>query len=126
MSENEQGAVEQAEARRWSQARIWVIMCAATVFMTTLYSYDIAKLLPKIEVAVPPFRWLAISSVFMSLLVAACFERLRKIEGLSRWKLWLYRGVTAGIIVLSLWFSVSKVIFGGMENGRFSTHRELR
>ena len=54
-------------------------MCAATVFMTTLYSYDIAKLLPKIEVAVPPFRWLAISSVFMSLFVAACFERFAKL-----------------------------------------------
>lgn len=44
---NEQGAVEQAEARLWSQARIWIIMCAATVFMTTGYSYDIGKLFLK-------------------------------------------------------------------------------
>ncbi len=112
---NERGVVEPW----WSQARIWLIMCAATVFMTTFYSYDIGKLLPKIEVAVPPFRWLSISSVFMSLLVAACFECLRKIEGLAQWKLWLYRGVTAGIIVFSLWLSVSKVIPGAVKNPAF-------
>ena len=116
---NEQGVNEQADARLWSQAHIWLIMCAVTVFMTTLYSYDISKLLPKIEIAVPPWRWLSISAVFMSLLVAACFERLRKIEGLSQWKLWLYRGVTAGIIVWSLWFSVSKVIVGALVNPAF-------
>ena len=107
------------ETRALSQVRIWIIMCGATLFMTTAYSYDISKLLPKIEVTVPPFRWMAISAVFTSLLVAACVDYLRKVEGLARWRLWVYRGTAGAVIALSLWLTFSKVIYGALENPTF-------
>ncbi|MGA9770336.1 MAG: 6-pyruvoyl-tetrahydropterin synthase-related protein [Blastocatellia bacterium] len=107
------------ETQALSQVRIWIIMCGAALFMTTAYSYDISKLLPKIEVTVPPFRWMAISAVFTSLLVAACVDCLRRVEGLARWRLWAYRGVVGAVIALSLWLTFSKVIYGALENPTF-------
>lgn len=113
----EQAATNKTQAL--PQVRIWIIMCGATLFMTTAYSYDISKLLPKIEVTVPPFRWMAISAVFTSLLVAACVDCLSKVDGLSRWRLWAYRGVAGAVIALSLWLTFSKVIPGALEKSTF-------
>jgi hypothetical protein len=110
---------EQSAKSKLTQVRIWVIMCGATLFMTTAYSYDIAKLLPKIEVTVPPFRWMAISAVFTSLLVATCVDCLSKADGISRWRLWAYRGIAGAVIVLSLWLTFSKVIPGALEKSTF-------
>src|SRR6202000_42272 len=58
------------EARR-SQISLWMILCGGTLFMTTVFSYDIGRWLPKLEITVPPFRWLGISMVFSALIMAA-------------------------------------------------------
>jgi 6-pyruvoyl-tetrahydropterin synthase-like protein len=101
------------------QQSLWIIMCGVALFMTTAFSYDISILLPKIEIAVPPFRWLAISSVFTALLIAASVDRLMKGEGLERWRLWAYRGMTGTIVALNLFYCVEVVISDALANPAF-------
>lgn len=107
------------ETRARRQVGLWLVMCGATLFMATAFSYDISKLLPKIEITVPPFRWLAISSVFTALLVAACADRLMKGEEFGRWRLWAYRGVAGAVIVLNIWFSARSVMSEALANPTF-------
>jgi hypothetical protein len=101
------------------QQGLWIIMCGVALFMTTAFSYDLSILLPKIEIAVPPFRWLAISSVFTALLIAAVADRLMNGEGLKRLRLWAYRGMTVAIIALNLFFCVEVVISSALANPTF-------
>lgn len=109
----------ESETRRQRQVWLWIICCGASLFMTTAFSYDISVLLPKIEITVPPFRWLAISSVFISLLVAACADRLMKSEELTRSRLWAYRGLMVAILALNLFFCVRVVIITALANPTF-------
>ena len=56
---------------QWSPLGMWVTMGIATAFMSTSFSIYISRLLPKIQVTVPAWRWLAIAGMFTSLIVAA-------------------------------------------------------
>ena len=97
------------------QTRLWVILCAATIFMTTSYSYYVSVLIPKIQIAVPPFRWLAISCLFMALLVAACVDRLKHSLKLQPRKAMVYSLVLGAALALNFWVSVKGTIIGALS-----------
>lgn len=91
------------QMRSYSQTRNWIILGFSTLFMTTTFSIYISKLIPKIQVAVPPFRWLAIASVFASLSAAAIIEYLsRPLKVATVWA-WVYRAAIASAIILNVW-----------------------
>ncbi len=114
------GPVDSAKRQQeLRQQWLWLIMCGVALFMTTAFSYDISILLPKIEITVPPFRWLAISSVFTALLIAACADWLMKGDELARSRLWTHRGMIAAIVALNLFFCVKVVIGDALANPAF-------
>jgi hypothetical protein len=106
------------EARRL-QIGLWLLVGGASLFMTTSFSYDIGRWLPKIELTVPPFRWLAVGTMFGALLAGAGIERLRRGEGFSPRQLWALRAAFGLVVALNLWVSYSGVIGGALKNGGF-------
>src|SRR6185295_13665361 len=73
-------AGDSTTAARRLQIGLWLMVGGASLFMTTAFSYDIGRWLPKIELTVPPFRWLAVGTMFGALLTGAAIERLRRGE----------------------------------------------
>lgn len=100
----------------WSPTSMWMVMGVATVFMCTSFSIYVSKLLPRIQVAVPAWRWLAPASAFTALLVAACVDRLGKGSQLSWRRLWGHRVLLGGAIALAVWVSVHGIIVGSFSN----------
>ncbi|HSB10359.1 MAG TPA: 6-pyruvoyl-tetrahydropterin synthase-related protein [Blastocatellia bacterium] len=100
----------------WSPTSMWMVMGLATVFMCTSFSIYVSKLLPKIQVAVPAWRWLVLASVFTALLIGACVDRLGKNSELNWRTLWGYRVLLGGAVTLALWVSVHGIIVGAMSN----------
>ena len=97
------------------QTRLWLILGIATPFMATSFSIYISRLIPKIQIAVPPFRWLAISSVFTSLLIAATIDCLAK-EGTFRHRYELaYKTALVLVIALNVWLTAHGIIFGALS-----------
>lgn len=98
------------------QTRIWVILGIASIFMTSDLSIYISRLIPKIQLAVPPFRWLAIASLFLALLIAACVDRLHGLQ-VSKPKLLLACRIAVGAaIALNLWLTVHGVMIRALAN----------
>jgi hypothetical protein len=112
------GEAARARIQSYSQTRNWIILGFAAVFMSTSFSIYISKLIPRIQVAVPPFRWLAIASVFASLSVAAIIEYLRgPLNKASVWA-WVYRAAIAAAIILNVW-TAAGVIRGAFSNATY-------
>src|SRR5262249_54266237 len=103
---------KEKEVSGFTWDRMWVIMSIFALFMCNALSYDISRLLPKIQAAVPPFRWLAVAALFSSLLFAAVVERWRS----SDLRL-LARVALVVIVGLNLWLSVSKSVVSALKNG---------
>lgn len=108
----------------WAPTRMWVVMGAVTLFMCTSLSIYLSKLIPKIDVAVPAWRWLVIASVFTSLLVAASIDRLRKSSGLSPQMLWGCRFLLGAAIVFNLWITINGTMLGALENSTYHPKAE--
>lgn len=92
------------------QEGLWVVMALLTMVMVTKISYPVSVLIPKIEVAVPPFRWLLIASVFTSFLIAAALQRLLKLENSRAYLLWIFRVAIVATLALNLWLTFQGVI----------------
>jgi 4-amino-4-deoxy-L-arabinose transferase-like glycosyltransferase len=92
--------------------RMWLVMGGVALFMCTSLSYDVSVLLPKIEVAVPPFRWLAVSSLFSGLLVALSIQHFR--DGTAR--VWPSMAV-AIVVALNLWLSIGEATLKQVKVG---------
>ncbi|HKP12123.1 MAG TPA: 6-pyruvoyl-tetrahydropterin synthase-related protein [Blastocatellia bacterium] len=108
------------EAARRLQISLWLLVGGASLFMTTAFSYDIGRWLPKIELTVPPFRWLAVGTLFGAMLAGAAIERLRKGEGFSPRQLLAWRVAFGLVIALNLWVTFSGVIGNALKNPTFS------
>jgi hypothetical protein len=91
-------------------------MAAATTFMSTSFSIYISKLLPKIQIATFPWRWLAISSLFTALVVGAAIDRLHERSELTVIRRWTYGAAIAAIIGWNLTVTVQGVIGGALSN----------
>jgi len=103
-------------SREWSPRSIWMTMAIATTFMTTSYSVYISKLLPKIEVAVPSWRWLAVAGMFTCLLIAAAIDKLQQNKAYSSRVIWACRGAIGAVILTSLVLSIQKSVIRPLAN----------
>lgn len=103
-----------------SQTAIWMILGIATPFMSTSFSIQFSKLIPKIQMAVPPFRWLAISCLFTSLLVAASIDGLRKQQGLRPNRELVYRVALGAVFALNLWLTAHGIILDALSKPTYS------
>ncbi|HJQ24126.1 MAG TPA: 6-pyruvoyl-tetrahydropterin synthase-related protein [Blastocatellia bacterium] len=109
-----------ASSERRLQVSLWMMVCGACLFMTTAFSYDIGRWLPKLQLTVPPFRWLAIATMFGALLAAAAIERLRHGAAMSARRRLVLRIAFALVVALTLWVSFSNVIGAALKNPSFS------
>jgi hypothetical protein len=107
-------------AARRLQISLWIVVGSASLFMTTAFSYDIGRWLPKIELTVPPFRWLAVATLFASLLSGAAIERLRTTQGWSPRRLLVLRVAFGLILALNLLVSFYTVIGKALQNQSFA------
>ena len=103
-----------------SQTKIWIILAILTPFMSTPFSMHLSKLIPKIQIAVPPFRWLAISCMFTSLLVAASIDLLREQRRLRPKQELAYKLSLGAVIALNLWLTGYGIILGALAKPTYS------
>lgn len=106
----------EASTRRWTPLSMWIVMAIATTFMSTSFSIYISKMLPRIQVAVPAFRWLAIAGMFTSLLIAATVDRLRSHSDLKPRLLLTCRIAFALIVALNIGVLISLTIIKPLSN----------
>lgn len=99
-----------------TQNRLFIIVGIATTLMVTSLSIYPSMLIPRIEVAAFPWRWIAVASVFTSLLAGAAAERLARPDCLDRKKLWASCAAIVAVVMLNLWITVQFVIIRPMSN----------
>lgn len=110
--------------RRWKPTNMWIVMGLVTLFMCTSFSVYVSMLLPKLQVAVPAWRWLAIATVFTSLLIGAGVDRLRGPWTESRRSLLGYRLLLGGAIAMTILVSGFGVIGGALSNPTYLPRSE--
>jgi len=98
------------------QTGILILLGILTPFMSTSFSIHLSKLIPKIQIAVPPFRWLAISCLFTSLLVAAAIDVLRRWRVASSTRAVACTVALVVVIGLNLWLTAHGIILGALSN----------
>src|SRR5262249_28295459 len=96
------------------------VLGIVTPFMSTSFSIYISRLIPKIQIAVPPFRWLAISSVFTSLLIAATIDYLRKARRFRPKYELAYKAALALVITLNVWLTAHSIVFGAFSKPTYT------
>lgn len=94
----------------YAHVRLWMILAISATFMSTSFSLHISKLIPRIDVATPAWRWLAIATVFASLAVGAAIERVTRSVAQTSARDWGYRAAVGILFVLSLWITVKYCI----------------
>ncbi len=102
-----------------TQTQIFLVLAIVAPFMSTSFSIHISKLIPRIQIAVPPFRWLAIACLFSSLIVAASIDHLRAHIDLAQARKWAYRIAIGAVLALNLWLTFH-VINGALSNPVFN------
>jgi 6-pyruvoyl-tetrahydropterin synthase-like protein len=107
------------DAATWTQTQIFFVLAIFAPFMSTSFSIHISKLIPRIQIAVPPFRWLAIACLFSSLIVAASIDHLRAHIELAQARKWAYRIAIGAVVALNLWLTFH-VINGALSNPVFN------
>lgn len=112
---SEHGGSPEGE-RQWTPLSMWVVMAIATTFMCTSFSVYISRLLPKIQVAVPAWRWLALAAMFLSLLAAATIDLLRKSTALNTRLVWACRVAFAMVLVVNMALSIKSTIIKPLSN----------
>jgi len=100
----------------WTPLRMWIVMAIVTTFMSTSFSIYISRLLPKLPLAVPAWRWLALAAMFTSLLVAAAVDALGKRNSLAPKLLWACRAALVVVIAANVWFSIRWTIIRPLSN----------
>ena len=95
-----------ASIGQWSPLGMWITMGIATMFMSTSFSVYISKMLPKIQITVPAWRWLALAGMFTSLLVAAAIHKIRNQSAMPPILLWTCRAAIVVVILLNVWLSI--------------------
>ena len=96
--------------RRSPQSRIWRrigIFAGFTLLMSTIISFPLWEILPKLKEVQLPWRWLAVTSAASSILVAASVPGWKEMAKTSKRPLAL---LAAGAVLMSLAFTVSHPI----------------
>jgi len=105
-----------AVTRQWTPLGMWILMSIAATFMCTSFSIYVSRLLPKIQVTVPAWRWLAIAGMFASLLVAAAIDVLRTPGAFGPRILWACRAALVVVVAVNVWFSIRWTIIRPLSN----------
>ena len=108
--------VDNPDSTSLAQTRFWILLAVATTFMNTSFSLYISKLIPKIEIVLFAWRWMAIASLFTTLCVAAAIDGLRARGAMSPKRRWAYSLVISIVIASSLWLTGQGVIVGALSN----------
>jgi hypothetical protein len=108
-----------ARSGEWSPLGMWITMAIATTFMSTSFSGYISQLLPKIQITVPAWRWLALAAMFTSLLVAAAIDALRRQTAMPPRLLWACRAAVVVVILLNVWLSIRWSIIRPLSHPTF-------
>jgi hypothetical protein len=103
-----------------SQTRLWIVMAFVMTFMCTMFAFPIVMRIPKIQATVPAWRWLAIASVFATLLVSAAIHHLGKDFESKALRVWGYRLAIGLVIVLNIWITARYVIRGALTKPTFT------
>lgn len=102
----------------YGQVRLWIVLAVSAICMSTALSLHVSKLIPRIDVATPPWRWLAIASLFASLTLAAAIERLLRGRLQMSLSKWAHRAAITALCAMSLWITVRYVIVDPVRTGR--------
>lgn len=108
--------VDKPHSTSLAQTRLWILLAIATTVMNTSFSLYISKLIPKIEIVLFAWRWMAIASLFTTLCVAAAIDGLRIRGAMSPKRRWAYSLVISIVIASSLWLTGHGVIMGAVSN----------
>ncbi|HEX5735103.1 MAG TPA: 6-pyruvoyl-tetrahydropterin synthase-related protein [Blastocatellia bacterium] len=103
--------------RRWAVSSMSILLAVTTLFMSTSFSVYISKMLPKIQLATPPWRWFTIANFFLSLLACAAIERLRGYRAPATKRIWAYRAALGAVVALNIYFALSYVLVAALSNG---------
>jgi hypothetical protein len=109
-------SAEAQEKRQWTPLSMWIVMGIATTFMCTSFSIYISRLLPKIQVTVPAWRWLVLAAMFLSLLSAATIDLFRRRAALNPILMWVCRAAFALVLVLNIALSIKSTIIRPLSN----------
>jgi hypothetical protein len=107
-----------------SQTTVWIVMAIVTTLMNTILSMPVSKLIPKIQIAVPAWRWMAVVSLFTALLAGAAFDLLSR-DGLRVTFAWLGRAVILLVVGGNIWFTVQNVITPTLLHGDYQRPEEF-
>ena len=102
------------------QGNLWILMAVVTTFMATSFSIYISKLIPKIQVANPAWRWLALAALFTALVLAFALEHVRPDRQDPTWRIWTLRGVLAASVAMNLVLSAKSVVLAALDNPSLS------
>jgi hypothetical protein len=105
-----------AESRQWTPLSMWIVMSISTTFMCTSFSIYISTLLPKIQVAVPAWRWLSLAGMFTALAVAAAIDALSKRPELAPRLVWVCRAAMVAVIAVNVVFAIKWTIIKPLSN----------
>lgn len=108
--------VDNSRTTSLAQTRLWILMAVATTFMNTSFSIYISKLIPKIDIVLFAWRWMAIASLFTTLCIAAAIDGLRDRAAISPKRRWAYSIAISIVIASSLWLTGQGVIMGALSN----------
>jgi len=91
------------------QIALWSLMAIIATLMNTQVSMPVATRIPKVAMTVPAWRWMAIASLFIALLVGAAIEysKRRKASGLI-W-LWGARAIIFAVLLANLWLTTKMI-----------------
>lgn len=103
-----------------SQTRLWIVLAFVTTLMCTMFAFPIVMRIPKIQATVPAWRWLAVASLFTSLLISAAIHYLRPSVEASSVRLWGYRLAIGVVVAMNMWITVHYVIGGALKNTTFT------
>ena len=103
-------AHESADRETTRQVRIWALLAVLTTFFNTAPAGYILQLVPRIQVATPAWRWLAIAGFFGCLLIAAAIEKMRASERKPLWKSLVPRVAMGAVFVVTIFFSARYIV----------------
>jgi hypothetical protein len=108
-----------------SQTGLWVVMAVVTTLMNTIISMPVSKLIPKIQISVPAWRWMVIVSLFTSLLAGAAFDRLQRREGFPALLSWVGRATIILLVGANIWFSIKGVLIPALSHEEYQRPEEF-
>jgi len=92
------------------QVRIWALLAVVTTIFNTSLAAPVLKLVPRIQVATPAWRWLAVAGFFGCLLIAAAVEKLSASDRKPLWRVLVPRAAMVAVFIITILFSARYIV----------------